>query len=330
MGPGMIDRRRLMQLGTASALAPAFASHAAHAQGWPSRVVRFVVPYSAGGPTDIVARLIADRLTNIWGRQVVIENRGGAGSNLGAEAVARSSADGYTALIGASAIALNPSLYRSVGYDPVADFSPVTQICSFPFFMFVPNASPARSVGDFIALAKQNRGKLTYGSAGVGSAQHLCVEMFQRSAGIELIHVPYRGASDGLNDLIPGRIDLYFSSGALLEQMRAGQIRGLAVSGGKRDLAAPELPTVAEAGVAGFDVTGWFAIFVPARTPPEIVRRMQADTVAVLAEPAIRAKLEQLGYTVVGSTPDELARHLQAEIAKWGAIIKAAGISISE
>jgi tripartite-type tricarboxylate transporter receptor subunit TctC len=326
----MLSRRHLLALSAASVLAPTVASRAALAQSWPSRVVRFVVPYSAGGPTDIVARLIAERLTNIWGRQVVIENRGGAGSNLGAEAVARSSADGYTALIGASAIALNPSLYRSVGYDPVADFAPVTQICSFPFFMFVPNASPARSVGDFIALAKQNRGKLTYGSAGVGSAQHLCVEMFQRSAGIELIHVPYRGASDGLNDLIPGRIDLYFSSGALLEQMRAGQIRGLAVSGGKRDLAAPELPTVAEAGVPGFNVTGWFAIFVPARTPPEVVRRMHADTVAVLAEPAIRVKLEQLGYTVVGSTPEELARHLHAEIAKWGALIKAAGISVNE
>jgi Tripartite tricarboxylate transporter family receptor len=217
----MLDRRHLLALSAASVLAPTLASRAALAQSWPSRVVRLVVPYSAGGPTDIVARLIAERLSNIWGRQVVIENRGGAGSNLGAEAVARSSADGYTALIGASAIALNPSLYRSVGYDPVADFAPVTQICSFPFFMFVPNASAARSVGDFIALAKQNRGKLTYGSAGVGSAQHLCVEMFQRSAGIELIHVPYRGASDGLNDLIPGRIDLYFSSGALLEQMRA-------------------------------------------------------------------------------------------------------------
>jgi tripartite-type tricarboxylate transporter receptor subunit TctC len=326
----MLDRRHLLRLSAASVLAPALARHAAHAQGWPTRVVRFVVPYSAGGPTDIVARLIADRLTGAWGRQVVIENRGGAGSNLGTEAVARSAPDGYTALISAGAIAANRSLYRAVGYDPVADFAPVTLICTFPYFMFVPNSSPARSVAEFIAHAKQNPRKLTYGSAGVGSAQHLTVEMFQRAAGIELVHVPYRGASDGLNDLIPGRLDLYFSSGSFLEQMRAGQIRGLGTSGAKRDPAAPELPAIAEAGVPGFDVTSWFAVFVPARTPPEIIVRMHADTVAVLADPAIVAKLEQIGYTVVGSTPAELTTHLKSELDKWGALIKAAGISLSE
>jgi tripartite-type tricarboxylate transporter receptor subunit TctC len=326
----MIDRRQMMRLSAASMLAPALTGDRAHAQAWPSRVVRFVVPYTAGGPTDLVARLIGERLTHIWGRQVVIENRGGAGSNLGSEAVARSNPDGYTVLISAGAIAANRNLYRTLTYDPITDFAPVSLICSFPFFMFVPNSSPAKSVRDFIALAKNNRGKLTYGSAGIGSAQHLCVEMFQRAAGIELIHVPYRGASDALNDLIPGRIDMYFSSGQLLEQMRAGQIRGLAVSGAKRDRAAPELPTVAEAGVPTFDVAGWYAMLVPAKTPPEIVKRMHADTTAVLADPAIAARMEQLGYTVVGSTPEELANHLKAEIDKWGALIKAAGISLNE
>jgi tripartite-type tricarboxylate transporter receptor subunit TctC len=326
----MIDRRRLMRLSAASMLAPALTGGPALAQAWPSRVVRFVVPYTAGGPTDLLARLIGERLTNIWGRQVVIENRGGAGSNLGSEAVARASPDGYTALISAGAIAANRNLYRSLAYDPIADFAPVTLICTFPFFMFVPNSSPAKSVRDFVALAKGNRGRLTYGSAGLGSAQHLCVEMFQRAAGIELVHVPYRGASDALNDLIPGRIDMYFASGQLLEQMRAGQIRGLAASGTKRDRAAPELPTVDEAGVPGFDVTGWYAMLVPAKTPPDIVRRMHADTTAVLADPVIAVKMEQLGYTVIGSTPEVLASHLKAEIDKWGALIKAAGISLNE
>ena len=326
----MIDRRRLMQLSAASMLASAATGGRADAQAWPSRVVRFVVPYSAGGPTDIVARLIADRLTQIWGRQVVIENRGGAGSNLGTEAVARSSPDGYTGLISAGAIAANRSLYRTVGYDPVADFAPVTLICTFPYFMFVPNSSPAKSVAEFIAHAKRNPRKLTFGSAGVGSAQHLTVEMFQRAAGIELVHVPYRGASDGLNDLIPGRLDLYFSSGSFLEQMRAGQIRGLGTSGLKRDPSAPELPTIAEAGVPGFDVTSWFALVVPAKTPPDIVKRMHADTAAVLADQAIVQKLEQIGYTVIGSTSEALAVHLKAEINKWGALIKAAGISLNE
>src|SRR5205807_2531747 len=270
----MIDRRRMIRLSAASMLAPALANRYAHAQVWPSRVVRFGVPYTAGGPTDLVARLIGERLTTVWGRQVIIENRGGAGSNLGTEVVARSAPDGYTVLISAAAIGANYSLYRSLGYDPVADFAPVSLLCTFPFFMFVPNTSPAHSVMDFLALAKANRGKLTYGSAGIGSSQHLCVEMFQRAAGIELIHVPYRGAADALNDLIPGRIDMYFSSGQLLEQMRGGQIRGLAVSGAARDRAAPELPTVAEAGVPGFDVTGWYAMFVPAKTAPDIIKRM--------------------------------------------------------
>jgi tripartite-type tricarboxylate transporter receptor subunit TctC len=326
----MIDRRHLLQLSAVSMLAPVVTGGRADAQAWPSRVVRFVVPYSAGGPTDIVARLIADRLTQIWGRQVVIENRGGAGSNLGTEAVARSSPDGYTGLISAGAIAANRSLYRTVGYDPIADFAPVSLICTFPYFMFVPNSSPAKSVAEFVAYAKQNPRKLTFGSAGVGSAQHLTVEMFQRAAGIELVHVPYRGASDGLNDLIPGRLDLYFSSGSFLEQMRAGQIRGLGTSGLKRDPSAPELPTIAEAGVPGFDVTSWFALFAPAKTPPEIVKRMHADTAAVLADRAIVTKLEQIGYTVIGSTPEALAVHLKAEIDKWGALIKAAGISLNE
>jgi tripartite-type tricarboxylate transporter receptor subunit TctC len=326
----MIDRRRMIRLSAASMLAPALANRPARAQVWPSRVVRFVVPYTPGGPTDLVARLIGERLTTMWGRQVIIENRGGAGSNLGTEVVARSAPDGYTVLISAAAIGANHSLYRSLGYDPVADFAPVSLLCTFPFFMFVPNASPAHSVMDFIALAKANRGKLTYGSAGIGSSQHLCVEMFQRAAGIELVHVPYRGAADALNDLIPGRIDMYFSSGQLLEQMRGGQIRGLAVSGAARDRAAPELPTVAEAGVAGFDVTGWYAMFVPAKTAPDIVKRMHADTVAVLADPAIIARLEQLGYTTIASTPERLAAHLRSELDKWGALIKAAGIRINE
>jgi tripartite-type tricarboxylate transporter receptor subunit TctC len=326
----MIDRRRLVQFSAASMLAPAVLCDPARAQAWPNRVVRFVVPYSAGGPTDIVARLIADRLTQIWGRQVVIENRGGAGSNLGTEAVARAAPDGYTGLISAGAIAANRSLYKSVGYDPVADFAPVTLICTFPYFMFVPNSSPARSVAEFIAHAKQSPRKLTFGSAGVGSAQHLAVEMFRWAAGIELVHVPYRGASDGLNDLIPGRLDLYFSSGSFLEQMRAGQIRGLGTSGTRRDPSAPELPTIAESGLPGFDVTSWFALFAPARTPPEIVHRMHADTAAVLADPSIVTKLEQIGYTVVGSTPEQLAIHLKSELDKWGTLIRAAGISLNE
>jgi tripartite-type tricarboxylate transporter receptor subunit TctC len=231
-------------------------------------------------------------------------------------------------LFATSSLAVNRNLYRSLGYDPVADFAPIAHLTSFPYFMFVPNSLPAKSVREFIALAKANAGKLTLASPGTGTAPHLTGELFKRMAGIEMTHVPYRGAGPVLNDLIPGRVDLYFASGALLENMRAGQIRGLAVTGAKTEPAAPELPTIAESGVPGFDASSWHALFVPARTPPQIINKMNADAIFALAEPAVRRKLEQYGYGIVGSSPEELATLLKWEIDKWGSVIKDAGIRI--
>jgi tripartite-type tricarboxylate transporter receptor subunit TctC len=324
----MIHRRGFVSLAALSTLIPQLAAPSARAQAWPSRFVRLIVPLAPGGPTDLVGRLVAEPLSKIWGQQVVIENKPGAGGNLAAEMVARSDPDGYTVLFATSSLAVNRNLYRSLGYDPIADFAPIAHLTSFPYFMFVPNPLPAKSVREFIGLAKANAGKLTLASPGTGSAPHLTGELFKRMAGIEMTHVPYRGAGPVLNDLIPGRVDLYFASGALLENMRAGQIRGLAVTGAKREPAAPELATIAESGVPGFEAASWHALFVPARTPLQIINKMNADAISVLAKPAVRRKLEQYGYGIVGSSPEELATLLKSEIDKWGSVIKAAGIRI--
>jgi tripartite-type tricarboxylate transporter receptor subunit TctC len=330
-GHAMINRRRLLRLSAASMFAPALAGHTARAQGWPNRVVRLVVPNPPGGGIDSVARIIANRLSEMWGQQVVIENKGGAGGNLALEMVAHASPDGNTMIISSIGLAINRYLFPSLGYDPVNDFAPVTLICAYPNLMVVPNSSPATSVREFIDYAKANRGKITFASSGAGTSTHLCSELFKRMAGIEMTHVPYRGAPLAMNDIIPGRIDMMFNTiGGLLPAARSGQVRGLAVSTAERFATAPEFPTVAESGLPGFDVSSWYGFFVPAKTPPEIIRRMHADTVAVLAEPAVRSKIEQLGNAVVGSTPEQLAAKLRAESEQWGPIIKAAGITSNE
>ncbi len=324
----MITRRHLIATSAAATLASGLGTRATRAQpGWPSRVVRLVVPFPPGGGTDAVGRILSARLAEVWGQQVIIENRGGAGSNIGNEVVARATPDGYTMLFGAFPLATNKFIYASLGYDPVADLAPITLIGTFPNILVVPNTSPAKSVVEFIAYAKAHRGDITFGSAGIGTSPHLNGELFKRMAGIEMTHIPYRGAGPSITDLIPGRLSMMFNtSGALLPHVRAGRMRALAVSSGKRFSAAPDLPTVAEAGVPGFDVSSWYALFAPAKTPPEIVRKMNADAVAVLREPQIRQRLESLGLEVVGSTPEALGAFLKAEMAKWEPVIKAAGI----
>ncbi|MGA7486223.1 MAG: tripartite tricarboxylate transporter substrate binding protein [Xanthobacteraceae bacterium] len=327
----MITRRRTIALAATAALAPGLARRApaqsSPGPAWPTRFVRLVAPLAPGGPTDFVARLVAEPLSKSWGQQVVIENKPGGGTNIANELVARSDPDGYTILYATSSLAVNRSLYRSLGYDPIADLAPVVLLTAFPFFMFVPNSSPAKSVKDFIAFAKANPGKLTLASPGTGSAPHLTGELFKRMAELEMTHVPYRGAGPVLNDLIPGRVDLYFGSGALLESARTGQIRGLAVTGAQREPAAPDLPTIAET-LPGFEVSSWQGLFVPAKTSSEIVAKINADARAALADPLVKGKLEQLGYKPIGSTPEALAALLKSDINKWGAVIKDAGIAI--
>jgi len=329
----MIDRRQLIATSAAAVLAPAVIGRAqaqaqSAAQAWPNRFVRLVVPFPPGGGTDAIARVLAAKLSDMWGQQMVVENRGGAATNIGTEVVARAEPDGYTVLLHSMPLAVNKFLFASLPYDPVGDLAPVSLICDYPNIMVVPNSSPARSVTDFIAHAKANKGKITFASSGHGTSVHLSGELFKRMAGIEMLHVPYRGAGPAFTDLIPGRVDVMFNNiGAVLPMIQGGQLRGLAVTTAKRTPAAPDLPPIAEVGVPGFDVSSWYAFFAPTKTPPEIVRKMNADTVAALKDPATKQKLESLGVVVQGSTPGELAAFLKAEMDKWGPVIKAAGIS---
>jgi tripartite-type tricarboxylate transporter receptor subunit TctC len=328
----MLTRRDLMALAAAPACALTLFIRQARTQpakgDFPHRPVRIIVPVAAGGPTDIVARMLGDKLSKMWGQQVVIENKGGAGTNLGNEYVAQSDPDGYTILFATASMAVNTSLYRSLAYDPIADFAPVSLVTQLAYYVFVPNSSPAHSIRELIDYAKSRPGKLTIASPGTGSAPFLAEMLFLQMAGIEMIHVPYRGASPAFADLIPGRIDCYFGSGTLLAYARSGQVRVLAMTGSKRDAAAPDVPTIAEAGVPGYEVTAWQALFVPAKTAPAIVRKISADTNTALSDPAIKDKLAQTGYVAEGSSPEELAKLLKAEIAQWSAVIKSVGIKI--
>jgi tripartite-type tricarboxylate transporter receptor subunit TctC len=317
----MLTRRRLVALSAAQALAPNLLARSAHAQtaNFPNRTVHLLVPVAAGGPTDIVA---------MWGQQVVVENKGGAGTNIGNEYIARSEPDGYSILFATASLAVNKSLYHTLNYDPIADFAPISLATKLAYFMFVPNSSPARTLKQFIDHIKANPGKLSMASPGAGSAPYLAEMLFLQMANLKMTHVPYRGATPAFVDLIPGRVDCYFGSGTLLSYARTGQVRVLASTGSKRDPATPDLPTIAEAGVPGYDVTAWQALFAPARTPPDIIRKISADTNTAFADPAIREKLAKSGYVAGGSSPEELGKLLKAEIAKWSAVIKSTGLKI--
>jgi len=330
----MIDRRRLLALAAAApvlALGRTTAAQAPSLPGWPNRFVKLVVPFTPGGGIDGIGRILGARLSEVWGQQVVIENKPGAGGNIASEFVARSAPDGYTIYITAAGLAVNRYLFASINYAPLADFAPVTLICPFPNMLVVPNSSPVRSVSDLLALAKKNPGKVTFASPGHGSSPHMSGELFKYLAKVDLTHVPYRGASPAYTDVIAGRVDCTFAvMASALPLVQSGQLRALGVTTAARVSAAPEVPTIAEAGVPGYDTSSWFAFFVPAKTPPEIIHKMHADTVAALAEPQIRAKLDALGVVVVGSTPEQLGTHLRAEMDRWAPVIQAANIKVSE
>jgi tripartite-type tricarboxylate transporter receptor subunit TctC len=331
----MITRRHALGFVGTAALSPGLIGGAlaqgASNQPWPKRFVRLIVPFPPGGGTDAIARVVAGKLSDMWGQQMVVENRGGGGANIGMEAVARADPDGYTMLLTSMPLTVNRFLYPSLGYDPVADFAAVSLLCDYPNIMAVPITSPAHSVTDFIANAKANPGKVAFASSGHGTSVHLSGELFKRMAGIEMLHVPYRGGGPALNDLIPGRVDVMFNNiGSVLPLIQGGKLRGLAVTTAKRSPAIPQLPPIAEAGVPGFDVSSWYGFFAPAKTPPEIVSKMHADTVAALADPTTKSRLEQLGVVVVGSTPAELAAYLKSEMDKWGPVIKEAGITLRD
>ena len=322
----MPTRRYLIASVAASAVAPGLIG-TAQANPWPDRPVHMIVPLAAGGPTDVNARIVAEQLAKIWDQQVVIDNRGGAGTNIGNAFVAHADPDGYTLLYGTSSLASNGALYRSLDYNPLTDLKPVSLVARFPFFMFVPNSSPAKTVPEFVDYVKGQPGKLVIASPGTGSGPHLAELLFMQMAGIQMTHAPYRGAAPAFTDLIPGRVHCYFGSGELLTYSRSGQVRVLATTGATRSPAAPGVPAIAES-VPGYVVDSWQGVFAPARTGDEIVQRISRDLAKALAEPSLVEKLQRNAYTVESSAPAGLAKFLKTDTEKWEAVIKTTGIKI--
>lgn len=309
------------------ALAPQFSA----AQGYPEKPIRFIVPYAAGGTTDLLSRAIAQKLSEALGQGVVPDNRPGAGGNVGAEIAAKSPPDGYTMLMApVSPMAINVTLYGGkLAFNPEKDFAPVTLVAKVPLVVVVNPSVPAKNLLELIALAKSKPGRLNYGSAGNGSSNHLVGEMLKTAAGIDMVHIPYRGGGPGMMALVAGQIDVLMGQVPTVTPMvNAGRLRALAVSGAQRSPALPEVPTMAEAGLPGFDATAWYSIVVPAGTPKPIIARLNAELVKILKSPDIRARLISEGADVETSTPEELAAFVRSEIPKWAKAIKDSGTKI--
>jgi tripartite-type tricarboxylate transporter receptor subunit TctC len=298
------------------------------AQTYPSRGLRIVVPFAAGGSTDIFARLVGDKLSTALGQPVVIDNRPGAGGNLGAELVAKSPPDGYTLLMATTGVmAINNALYKNLNYDAAKDLEPVSFIASITNVLIVPADSPLKSVGDLIAVAKAAPGKLSFASSGAGSSTHISGELFKSMAGIDLQHIPYKGSGQAMPDLISGRVSMMFENmpGAV-SYIQAGKLNALAVTGLKRAPALPDVKTVAESGVPGYESLSWSGIAVPAGTPRDVIARLNREINAILATPEMRQKLSEQGAEAVGGTPESFTEHIKREREKWSRVVRDAGI----
>ena len=321
---------KLIRLLAAAALVALAPLAGIGAEPFPGKQVRFVVPYPPGGPLDTVARLLGQKVSASIKHPVVIDNVPGAGGNIGAGVVARAAPDGYTILMGAVAThAINPTLYSTIPYNAEKDFLAVTQVASTPNVLVVNNAIEANSVAEFIKLAKSKPGKLNFGSGSTGSAGHLAGELFKTMAGVDMAHIPYKGAAGAMQDLIGGRVDLMFDNlASSLSQVKGGRVRALAVTTSKRTKLAPELPTIAESGLPGFDISTWFGIFVPAGTPRPVVDRLHAEFTRALAAPDVREKMLALGAEPVGSTPEQFAAYVKAEAAKYAKLVRTSGARV--
>lgn len=300
------------------------------AAAYPAAAIRLVVAFTPGGPSDTLARIVGERLSAHLGQPVVIDNRPGAGGNIAADVVAKSPPDGYTLLMANNSIlATNAALYGHLDFDPVTDFAPISLIGSQPNILVVNPAVPAHSVAELVAVAKERPGKLNYASSGAGTAAHLAGELFKLQAGIDIVHVPYRGAIPALTDLMGGRTDLMFATSAsVLQFVGAGRLRALAVTTAKRSEAVADLPTVAESGYPEFEATTWHGLVAPAKTPAALIDRLAQTTREVLKEPDVQTRLSALGVEFVGDTPTEFAAYIKSETAKWAAVIHTSGIHI--
>ena len=315
----------------AGALLVLLASTPIAAAAWPERAVRWIVAYPPGAGTDIVARLLGQRLTERLGQPVVVENKPGAGGAIGLEAIATAAPDGYTiGMADTGPLAINPSLYRKLAYDPVASFEPISLIANLPFVLVVHPDLPVHSVAELIALAKATPGQINYASVGNGSSVHLATELFKTMAGVDLVHVAYKGSAPALHDLLAGQVQVMFVNLlSSLPSIQAGKLRLLAVSPATRLANLPDVPTVAEAGVPGYAYESWFGMVAPAHTPKDVIRRLNTEVVATLAEPDIRTRLiEQGGVEPIGSTPDAFAETIRTDLARYADLVKRTGAHI--
>ncbi len=295
----------------------------AQAQTFPSRPVRFIVPFPPGGGADVIGRVLGQKLTDKWGQQVVIDNRAGAGGNIAAELAAAATPDGHTIYQYNIANAISASLYKKLNYDPVRDFAAVTLLGSSPFVLVVHPSLKATNLQEFIALAKAQGGKLAYASSGNGGPSHLSTEMLKAMTGISLNHVPYKGVALVMNDLLAGQIQVMFAiPGSVMLHVRSGRLRALAVTTAKRSATVPEIPTIAESGVPGYDSATWYAVVAPAATPDAVIKRLHADFTHALQLPDVRERLTTMGADLIGSSPAFLAQFIKADIAKWAKIVE--------
>ncbi|HEX2828557.1 MAG TPA: tripartite tricarboxylate transporter substrate binding protein [Burkholderiales bacterium] len=303
-------------------------SSAFAADAYPTKPVRFVITFPAGGPTDTVVRLVGERLTQDWGQPMIIDNRGGAGGIVGTEIVAHAAPDGYTFLVGtAGGMTINPALRAHLPYDPFRDFVPVGMLVQNPQILVAHPSLAAKNVKELVAYARANPGKLNFASAGTGTATHLGLELFKLTTGIDVTHVPYKGGAPATTDLIAGQVQLlWVSIPSVLPHVKSGRLRALAVSTSKRSASAPDVPTVAESGYPGFDYSNWNALFAPAKTPATIVKKVNASVVGALRQADIAQKLSSQGAEPAPGTPEELGRYMRSDAEKWRKVIKAAGI----
>jgi tripartite-type tricarboxylate transporter receptor subunit TctC len=308
------------------ALLSAIASAGAHAQAYPVKPVRLVVPFAPGGGTDIIARLLAQQLGDALGQPVVADNRGGAGSTLGTEIVAKAPADGYTLLLGNISLAFNAELYKKLSYSAIRDLAPISLVAVQPNIIVIHPSLPAKTVKEFIAVARANPGKYTYASAGTGSGTHLAGELLKMLAGIDLVHVPYKGTGPALNDLIGGQVQMMVSTFAsALPHTKSGRLRALAVTSAKRSGAAPDVPTLIEAGVPDFEYSTWYGLLAPAGTRRDIVDKLNAAVLKVVARDELKQRFEGQGVEALSSSPAEFSKYLASETQKWGKVVKATG-----
>jgi tripartite-type tricarboxylate transporter receptor subunit TctC len=301
-----------------------------HAQGYPTKPVRLVCPYAPGGATDIISRAVAIELSRTLGQPVTVDNRPGAGANLGSEMVARSAPDGYTMLTSASSLhGITPFLYTKLNYDPNKDLVPVIVLASFANVLVLHPGVKANSVAELIALAKAQPGRLTCASSGSGSTIHMSCEMFKHMLGLDITHIPYKGSGPAVTDLMGGQVDMMFDNiPSSISHIRSGKLRALATTGAKRAASLPDLPTMIESGVSGYESTAWFGLAMPAGTPKEIIARMNAEGQKATRAPDFIKRMTDLGYEIVGGTPEQMAAMIQDEIRRWGPIVKASGAKV--